>query len=163
MTDEPDDFDSRLSFSLSLCLSAVCLSPWCVKHDECVLVTCELAVEGLIGELQDILLVGERAEQKQGQDCQALSQHRRRRPITHESNYGLSGTGRRPSSHTWLFYSMRRSPVTRPGPRSVVARRLAGQFPHLSVRVHTGRGIGRVSSVIVDVAWTTNKSSEFFP
>lgn len=51
------------------------LSPWCVKHDECVLVTFELALEGLVGKLQDILLVGEGAEQQQRQDNQALSQH----------------------------------------------------------------------------------------
>lgn len=38
-------------------------SPWCVKHDECVLVALELALEGLVGELQDILLVGVNAEE----------------------------------------------------------------------------------------------------
>lgn len=38
------------------------ISPWCVKHDERVLVTLELALEGLVGELQDILLVGVGAE-----------------------------------------------------------------------------------------------------
>jgi len=51
------------------------LSPWCVKHDERVLVTLEFALEGLIGEFQDILLVGEGTEQQQRQDKQALSQH----------------------------------------------------------------------------------------
>lgn len=51
------------------------LSPWCIKHDERVLVTFKLALEGLVGEVQDILLVGEGADQQQRQDNQALSQH----------------------------------------------------------------------------------------
>lgn len=38
------------------------ISPWCVKHDERVLVALELALEGLVGELQDILFVGVGAE-----------------------------------------------------------------------------------------------------
>lgn len=112
----------------------VSLSPWCVKHDERVLVTFELALEGLVGELQDVLLVGEGAEQQQRQDNQALSQH------PHGS--GLCDhwqVGRKPILSAYIRPSIRSSAVvdvalprsavfsgTRRGPRGAVARRLAG-------------------------------------
>lgn len=90
------------------------ISPWCVKHDERILMTRELDVEGLVGELENVLFVGEYAEQQQRQNCQARSQHSRNDgSFTHGYNYCQSvfpalAVRYIPSAQTWPFYSMRR-------------------------------------------------------
>lgn len=108
--------------------SAACLSPWCVKHDECVLVTRKLAVERLVGELQDILLVGEHAEQEQRQNCQALSEHPRgSQSLTYQTTvYLVLTVDRRRIRGCSTIYGSHRYDA-----RSVVACRLAGHLPHL--------------------------------
>lgn len=117
-------------------------SPWCIKHDERVLVSVELALEGAVGELEDVLLLGEHAQQQQRQNRQALSQHL----------HGGSGSfaGRKLLCSLVSGCPSRTCGSAIRQARSAVARRLAGRR-HARACAYTGC-LGKLAPVNLTVS-----------